>query len=136
MAEIEVQKTLDQEALEKIIEIKRTSKEQIKKVKKELKQQKLEQKNKGKVVPLSKAAKQEKKQQLREAKRLEYVTRKKRYSTGEEIFNSIASGIGAGLAIAATVILILRAVFNSPADMKTFYVTGVSVFGGTLILMY
>ena len=56
MAEIEVQKTLDQEALEKIIEIKRTSKEQIKKVKKELKQQKLEQKNKGKVVPLSKAA--------------------------------------------------------------------------------
>ena len=136
MAEIEVQKTIDQEALEKIIEIKRTSKEQIKKVKQELKQQKLEQKNKGKVVPLTKAAKQEKRQQLREAKRLEYVTRKKRYSTGEEIFNSIASGICAGLAIAATVILILRAVFNSPADMKTFYVTGVSVFGGTLILMY
>jgi len=136
MAEIEVQKTPDQEALEKIIEIKRTSKEQIKKVKKELKQQKLEQKNKGKVVPLSKAAKQEKKQQLREAKRLEYVTRKKRYSTGEEIFNSIASGIGAGLAIAATVLLVLRAIFYSPADMKAFYVTGVSVFGGTLILMY
>ena len=65
MAEIEVQKTIDQEALEKIIEIKRTSKEQIKKVKQELKQQKLEQKNKGKVVPLTKAAKQEKRQQLK-----------------------------------------------------------------------
>ena len=47
MAEIEVQKTPDQEALEKIIEIKRASREQIKKVKEELKQQKLEQKNKN-----------------------------------------------------------------------------------------
>ena len=135
MAEFEVQKTPDQEALEKIIEIKRASKEQIKKVKQELKQKKLEQKNKGKVVSLSKADKLEKKQLLREAKRLEYVTRKNRYSPGEEIFNSIASCVGAGLAIAATVLLILRAVF-SPAEPKAFYVTGVSVFGGTLILMY
>lgn len=136
MAEFEVQKTPDQEALEKIIEIKRASKEQIKKVKQELKQKKLEQKNKGKVVSLSKADKLEKKQLLREAKRLEYVTRKNRYSPGEEIFNSIASCVGAGLAIAATVLLILRAVFYSPAELKAFYVTGVSVFGGTLILMY
>ena len=136
MAEFEVQKTPDQEALEKIIEIKRASKEQIKKVKQELKQKKLEQKNKGKVVSLSKADKLEKKQLLREAKRLEYVTRKNRYSPGEEIFNSIASCVGAGLAIAATVLLILRAVFYSPSELKAFYVTGVSVFGGTLILMY
>ena len=136
MAEFEVQKTPDQEALEKIIEIKRASKEQIKKVKQELKQKKLEQKNKGKVVSLSKADKLEKKQLLRETKRLEYVTRKNRYSPGEEIFNSIASCVGAGLAIAATVLLILRAVFNSPPEQKAFYVTGVSVFGGTLILMY
>ncbi|MBO5850672.1 MAG: hemolysin III family protein [Paludibacteraceae bacterium] len=136
MAEFEVQKTPDQEALEKIIEIKRSSKEQIKKVKQELKQKKLEQKNSGKVVSLSKADKLEKKQLLREAKRLEYVTRKNRYSPGEEIFNSIASCVGAGLAIAATVLLILRAVFYSPTELKAFYVTGVSVFGGTLILMY
>lgn len=136
MAEIEIQKTPDQEALEKIIEIKRASREQIKKVKQELKQQKLEQKNKGKVVPVSKADKLAKKQERREAKRLEYVTRKKRYSTGEEIFNSIASGVGVGLAIAATVLLILRAIFYSPVGMKAYYVTGVSVFGGTLILMY
>lgn len=136
MAEFEVQKTPDQEALEKIIEIKRASKEQIKKVKQELKQKKLEQKNKGKVVSLSKADKLEKKQLLRETKRLEYVTRKNRYSPGEEIFNSIASCVGAGLAIAATVLLILRAVFYSPSELKAFYVTGVSVFGGTLILMY
>ena len=102
----------------------------------ELKQQKLEQKNKGKVVPVSKADKLAKKQERREAKRLEYVTRKNRYSPGEEIFNSIASCVGAGLAIAATVLLILRAVFYSPAELKAFYVTGVSVFGGTLILMY
>ena len=136
MAEIEIQKTPDQEALEKIIEIKRASREQIKKVKQELKQQKLEQKNKGKVVPVSKADKLAKKQERREAKRLEYVTRKKRYSTGEEIFNSIASGVGVGLAIAATVLLILRAIFYSLDGMKAYYVTGVSVFGGTLILMY
>ena len=136
MAEFEVQKTPDQEALEKIIEIKRASKEQIKKVKQELKQKKLEQKNKGKVVSLSKADKLEKKQLLRETKRLEYVTRKNRYSPGEEIFNSIASCVGAGLAIAATVLLILRAVSTKQTELKAFYVTGVSVFGGTLILMY
>ena len=136
MAEIEVQKTPDQEALEKIIEIRRASREQIKKIRRDLKQQKKEEKNKGKPAPLSRDEKQIRRQQIREAKRLEYVTRKKRYSTGEEIFNSIASGIGAGLAIAATVLLILRAIFESPVDMKAYYVTGVSVFGGTLILMY
>jgi hemolysin III len=136
MAEFDVQKTPDQEALEKIIEIKRVSREQIKQVKNQLKQQKLEQKNKGKDVSLSKADKVAKKQQIRVAKRLEYVTRKNRYSTGEEIFNSIASGVGAGLAIAATILLVLQAIFASPANMKALYVTGVSIFGGTLILMY
>ena len=55
MAEFDVQKTPDQEALEKIIEIKRVSRDQIKQVKNQLKQQKLEQKNKGKDVSLSKA---------------------------------------------------------------------------------
>ena len=122
MAEIEVQKTPDQEALEKIIEIRRASREQIKKIRRDLKQQKKEEKNKGKPAPLSRDEKQIRRQQIREAKRLEYVTRKKRYSTGEEIFNSIASGIGAGLAIAATVLLILHAIFESPVDMKAYYV--------------
>ena len=48
MAEIEVQKTPDQEALEKIIEIRRASREQIKKIRRDLKQQKKAEKSKGK----------------------------------------------------------------------------------------
>ena len=46
MAEIEIQKTPDQEALEKIIEIRRASREQIKKIRRDLKQQKKAEKSK------------------------------------------------------------------------------------------
>jgi hemolysin III len=51
----------------------------------------------------------------------------KRYSTGEEIFNSITHGIGAGLAIAA---------LQAPVPGKGFYVTGFTIFGASLILLY
>ena len=53
----------------------------------------------------------------------------KRYSIGEEIFNSVTHGIGAGLSIAALVLLIVRAVFNAPEGETGFYVTGFTLFG-------
>jgi len=54
------------------------------------------------------------------------------YTLGEEIASSITHGIGAGLAIAALVILIVRAVRHSDAQS----VVAVSVYGASLILLY
>ncbi|NLK46780.1 MAG: hemolysin III family protein [Treponema sp.] len=60
----------------------------------------------------------------------------KRYSIGEEIFNSVSHGIGAGLSIAALVLLILQSVTHAPQADKVFYVTGFTIFGTTLIVLY
>ncbi|MCR4938676.1 MAG: hemolysin III family protein [Treponemataceae bacterium] len=65
-----------------------------------------------------------------------YINRKNRYSTGEEIFNAIIHGIGTGLSIAATVLMIVRAVFVSSPELKAYFVTGVSLFGAALIFTY
>lgn len=133
MSEEKLPTSAEIQALERIQEIKRTSAEEIKKIKAEIKAMHSKEPEK---ITLSKAEKAEQRQIDRENRCLEYVTRKKRYSTGEEIFSSIASGVGAGLAIAATVLLILRALFNAPEGRTAYYVTGFSIFGGTLILMY
>lgn len=61
---------------------------------------------------------------------------KKRYSTGEEIANAVTHGIGAGLSVAALVLLILRAVFYAPSEHKASYVTGFALFGSSLVIMY
>ena len=61
---------------------------------------------------------------------------KKAYSTAEEIANSISHGIGALLAIAGTVLLIVRAATRAPAGEKGFYVTAVSIFGFSMIFLY
>ncbi|MEG0767253.1 MAG: hemolysin III family protein [Clostridia bacterium] len=53
-------------------------------------------------------------------------------TNGEEIFNAISHGIGALLAIVATVLLILRAVRTS----DTLGLLSVIVFGITLFLLY
>ncbi|AEE17827.1 channel protein, hemolysin III family [Treponema brennaborense DSM 12168] len=60
----------------------------------------------------------------------------KRYSIGEEIFNSVTHGIGAGLAAAAIVLLIVRAVVYAPDDGKGFYITSFAVFGASLFVLY
>lgn len=60
----------------------------------------------------------------------------KRYSIGEEIFNSVTHGIGAGLAVAATVLLIVRAVVYAPIGERGFYITSFSIFGASLIVLY
>jgi len=54
------------------------------------------------------------------------------YSLAEEITSSITHGIGAALAIAALVVLIIRAVERS--DVRG--VVAVSIYGSTLIILY
>ena len=56
----------------------------------------------------------------------------KRYSLGEEIFNSISHGVGALLAAAGTVILIIvSAIYND-----AWAVVGSAIYGGSLIILY
>lgn len=57
---------------------------------------------------------------------------KKRYTLGEEIFNSVSHGIGGGLSIAGTVVLIVFAAIYSNA----WGVVASAVYGGSLIMLY
>lgn len=59
-------------------------------------------------------------------------TPKRSYTLGEEIANSITHGIGAALAIAALVILVVFAAKKGDA----WRVVSFSIYGSTLILMY
>lgn len=56
----------------------------------------------------------------------------KRYTLGEEIFNSVSHGIGGGLSIAGTVILIVFAVIYSNA----WGVVSSAIYGSSLIILY
>ena len=60
----------------------------------------------------------------------------KRYSIGEEIFNSVTHGIGAGLAIAAIVLLVIKTVLYAPQGEKGFYITSVAIYGACLFVLY
>ena len=56
----------------------------------------------------------------------------KRYSLGEEIFNSITHGVGSLLSIAGTaVIIVLAAIYGTAID-----VVSVSIYGASLIILY
>jgi hemolysin III len=57
---------------------------------------------------------------------------KKQQSTGEEIANAITHGIGALLAIAALVVLVVMAAMKG----TVWHVVSFSVFGTTLVLLY
>lgn len=56
----------------------------------------------------------------------------KTQTIGEEIANSISHGIGAGLSVAALVLLIVRAANTSGA----LGVVSASIYGGSLVLLY
>ncbi len=56
----------------------------------------------------------------------------KKYSLGEEIFSSVAHGVGALLAIAATVLVIVRSAIHS----NPMGVVGGSIYGATMIVLY
>lgn len=59
-------------------------------------------------------------------------TVKKRYTFGEEIFNSVTHGVGSLLSIAGTVVLIVFSAINSDA----FAVVSSAVYGASLIILY
>ncbi len=57
---------------------------------------------------------------------------KREYSTGEEIANAITHGIGALLAVAALVVLVVIAALQG----TVWHVVSFTVFGSTLVLLY
>lgn len=60
------------------------------------------------------------------------MSEKKPQSTGEEIANAITHGIGALLAIAALVVLVVLAAMKG----TVWHVVSFSIFGSTLVLLY
>lgn len=60
------------------------------------------------------------------------IKEQKRYTLGEEIFNSVTHGIGGGLSIAGTVVLIVFAAIYSNA----WGVVSSAIYGGSLIILY
>ncbi len=63
---------------------------------------------------------------------IELNKEQKRYTLGEEIFNSVSHGIGSGLSIAGTVVLIVCAAVYSNA----WGVVSSAVYGASLIILY
>lgn len=57
---------------------------------------------------------------------------KRKYSLGEEIFNSVSHGAGAALSIAGTVVLIVSAVIHADA----WGVVSSCIYGASLIILY
>ncbi|MCH5297955.1 MAG: hemolysin III family protein [Ruminococcus sp.] len=56
----------------------------------------------------------------------------KKYTLGEEIFNSVSHGVGAGLSIAGTVVLIVSAVIHT----NVWGIVSSCIYGATLIILY
>ena len=78
----------------------------------------------------------ESKRLIKEEKDKKWQNMPKVYSTGEEIFNSVTHGVGTGLAVAATVLLIIKAVLYAPEGLKVQYVSSWAIFGFCLIVLY
>ena len=73
----------------------------------------------------------------KENARINYSSRQSRpFSQGEELFNAISHGIGAGLSAAAIVLLVVRACIKSPVEARSVYVTSFAIFGATLFILY
>lgn len=124
-------------SVQQVREIKEDARSRIRRIKasakKEIQQVKME--AYAALKPAKAARKLERYQERLERKAYE-ATIPKRYSIGEEIFNSVTHGVGAGLAVAATVLLIVRAVLYAPADGRGFYVTSFAIFGASLVVLY
>ncbi len=78
----------------------------------------------------------ENKRLVKEEKDRKWQNMPKIYSTGEEIFNSVTHGIGAGLAVAALVLLIVKAALYAPAELKAQYIVSWTIFGSCLVVLY
>lgn len=60
------------------------------------------------------------------------MSQKRKYTLGEEIFNSVSHGAGAGLSIAGTVVLIVVSAIHSNA----WGVVSSCIYGASLIILY
>ena len=60
------------------------------------------------------------------------MSEKRKYTLGEEIFNSVSHGVGAGLSIAGTVVLIVTSAIHSNA----WGVVSSCIYGASLIILY
>ena len=60
------------------------------------------------------------------------MKKSRKYTLGEEIFNSVSHGIGAGLSIAGTVVLIVIAAFHTDA----WGIVSSCIYGASLIILY
>lgn len=60
------------------------------------------------------------------------MSKLKKYTLGEEIFNSVSHGVGAGLSIAGTVVLIVSAVIHT----NVWGIVSSCIYGATLIILY
>ena len=81
---------------------------------------------------------QQKRHQLRSQKaaaRLAYSERQSRpFTLGEDLLSSIANGIGAGLSIAAIVLLVIQAYYHAPR--RALYVSTFAIFGSFLFMLH
>lgn len=62
----------------------------------------------------------------------EKMSIKRKYTLGEEIFNSVSHGIGAGLSVAGTVVLIVMSVLHT----NPWGVVSSCIYGASLIILY
>lgn len=124
-------------SVQQVREIKKAAKSRIRQIKASAKEeiQRVKMEAYAALKPVKAARKLEKQQERLERKAYE-ATIPKRYSIGEEIFNSVTHGVGAGLAVAATVLLIVRAVLYAPVDGRGFYITSFTIFGATMVVLY
>ena len=60
------------------------------------------------------------------------MSEKRKYTLGEEIFNSVSHGVGAALSIAGTVVLIVASVIHTNA----WGVVSSCIYGASLIILY
>lgn len=69
--------------------------------------------------------------------RISYNERQPRpFSLGEDLFNSISHGIGAGLSVAAIVLLVIKSVYHSPSGSAGVYVASYSILGAVFFVLY
>lgn len=88
----------------------------------------------------AKVAEKDQKKELKAQKanaRVSYNARQPRpFSLGEDLFNSISHGIGAGLSVAAVVLLVIRSVYNAPSSSVASWTASYAMLGSVFFLMY
>ena len=60
------------------------------------------------------------------------MSEKRKYTLGEEIFNSVSHGVGAGLSIAGTVVMIVASVIHT----NVWGIVSSCIYGASLIILY